>query len=829
MINLKILVPDDTRNYITNPAFRYATTGWSTNGATLTRSLDYARFGIASGKVVTNGSVLNEGAYFRVSTLIGISEPVTASIYVRGSGKIRLRLINNPFGTQWITDLDERSLSPDRWKRLEVTGFSTGSNDMRLYVESADTTPKAITFYVDGAQMERKPYSTTYCDGDQPGCRWNVANHGSISSRQGDTRQGGRWISLAGPCRPNNDLYVTTIGGLGLPPITNSIQTWSNQPGGFYQSTKVKERVVTFSFYAKSERTSSRVSLKPLHELRQQLIDILKPDKTIGGEPFLFQYEDTEGDKPLRLWLRYEAGLEGSWDTRNQWFSSFPVRMIAVDPFFEQDTQDVMQLGFKNTVPYVAPYNSYAWSKMNGIWDQVKNASGVALGYGSASGTVRCSVIAPDGSVYFGGSFTAPSGANAICKWNGSDITTLGSGCNSTVYGIAIGMDGTVYACGSFTNAGGVAAAKVAKYNPTTGLWSAMGTGLTGGSAIGYGICVGPNGQVYVVGDFTAAGGVTCRNIARWDGVQWRTVGAMSGVDAAIQCITNGTDGRTLYIGGSFQSEYGGSVIYNRVARVDSNTNLISRMGSGLSGSTSVLAIDVGIDGTVYAGGLLETYENIAAWSGGKTWYTLGAGSPVTIYSIATGPNGEIYTAGGSYTGNKADTVIMKWYGGNWNPAEFPSMGYVSISSGNVVYTISISKNGDIFIGGTIYLPAWYPKINTVVNNGSCSCWPKMYISGQGTLRYIANTKTGQEIFLNLIVYSGEEIEIDFARGKIVSSVRGDMIYAIMPGSEIRSIYLLPGENLVEVLVTDEVSPVVQIRWSLLDWSADAIVNAEEL
>src|SRR3990167_481819 len=191
MASLRILVPDGTTNYIENPAFRYATTGWAAVGAVLTRVLTEARWNVASMQVETNGSALGEGAYYRVSRLAGISEAVTGSVYVRGMGKVRLRVIDNPSGKEWASD--PLSLRDDRWQRLIVSGFTTGSNDVRLYVETVGSV-QATTFYVDGAMLERHPYPTSYCDGDQEGCMWNVMNHGSVSTRDGYTRAGGRWV-----------------------------------------------------------------------------------------------------------------------------------------------------------------------------------------------------------------------------------------------------------------------------------------------------------------------------------------------------------------------------------------------------------------------------------------------------------------------------------------------------------------------------------------------------------------------------------------------------------------------------------------------------------
>src|SRR5512138_3332926 len=100
MMTLRILTPEGTTNYIQNPSARYDTTGWVAGGSTLTRSLDQARFGVASLKVVTNGAALYEGIYYRVSALAGFSDPITGSVYIRGTGRVRVRLIDNPTGPE---------------------------------------------------------------------------------------------------------------------------------------------------------------------------------------------------------------------------------------------------------------------------------------------------------------------------------------------------------------------------------------------------------------------------------------------------------------------------------------------------------------------------------------------------------------------------------------------------------------------------------------------------------------------------------------------------------------------------------------------------------
>lgn len=797
-----------------------------------TRSLDRARFGTASGKVVTYGALLNEGVYYKVSWLNGVNDVLTASIYARGGGKIRIRLADATTGSNFISK--SVSLNDERWTRLEVTGRCSGGNDVRLWVESDNPVAMAQTFYIDGAQIERKSAATSYCDGDQDGCRWNVVANATISTRTADTREGGRWVPLAGPCRPNNDLYVTTLGGFGMPPIVNNIQSWANAPGSFFQNEKIQNRVVTFSFHVKKEsfRTGgSAPSILALHELRQQLINLFKSDVTLNSQAFLFEYSDSETDKKLYIRMRYEAGLEGEWDIRNRWFNSFPVRMIAVDPLWSEDSQDVMPLVIKDTYSGVL---SQEWVRIDGQWQRITESSGASTG----ALYVGAIVEGNDGAIYISEIITPFTLAGRMVKWDGSSLTNIGT-FDAGVFALAVAPDGTIYAGGGFTTIGGVAAARIAKYTPSTGVWSVLGSGLNGDC---YSVCVAPNGQVYVCGQFTTAGGVSCLRVARWDGVQWRTVGATSGVNGTITySLINAGDGKTIYMGGDFTASNGGSVTYNRVASIDTETNLISQMGYGI-GDNNVLAMAVGLDGTVYAGGNFLTSAapsadpllHIAKWSGGQIWEPLGdglekqSGSASQVSELAIGLNGEIF-AGGTFdaSGEKELTVLSKWFGGNWLPLEFPSAILTRNASINEILQ---TENGNLYVGGFFDETNYeFPKTNTITNNGTASCWPILTVTGAGTLHYISNVKTEQEIFLNLDVFSGETVTIDFARGKIESDTRGDLTYTLLSGSEIRSIYLLPGENTISVLMNNDVGASMQLRWEPLDWSADSIVEAESL
>jgi len=128
-------------------------------------------------------------------------------------------------------------------------------------------------------------------------------------------------------------------------------------------------------------------------------------------------------------------------------------------------------------------------------------------GIPGANSTVRAMVVDGSGNLYVGGDFPLIGTvvANRIAKWNGSAWSALGSGVAGgsfpSVYALAvIGSD--LYAGGRFTKAGGVNIGYgIAKWNGSA--WSALGTGMYGGVGA---LAFGSTGHLYLGGSFIFAG-----------------------------------------------------------------------------------------------------------------------------------------------------------------------------------------------------------------------------------------------------------------------------------------------------------------------------------
>jgi hypothetical protein len=244
---------------------------------------------------------------------------------------------------------------------------------------------------------------------------------------------------LAGVCREvgsrNDDLYVTTFSGFGFAPIRQQIQEFAVAAGAFFQRTKVLSRTLQMVFWAKDETAQKRkgINLTRLHELRQMLIDYVKPDLTKGSQSFVLEYE--ENDVILQIKALYEAGLELDADLRNKWTNSFPLRLLSVDPYWVEDDQEVAVLDLQDTVTDV----NYAVARESGQW------SNMNFGF---NGSVSTIAEDDDGRIYFGGSFTVANNnagavdplltVNRICYWDGTQFRAMGGGLNGVVEKIAV-------------------------------------------------------------------------------------------------------------------------------------------------------------------------------------------------------------------------------------------------------------------------------------------------------------------------------------------------------------------------------------------------------
>jgi len=247
-----------------------------------------------------------------------------------------------------------------------------------------------------------------------------------------------------------------------------------------------------------------------------------------------------------------------------------------------------------------------------------------------------------------------------------------GAGTYTSVNTIAVGPDGVVYVGGDFVNFDNIAAADyIAKYTPSTSTWSA----LSALSGIVNDIVIAPDGTLYAGGVFTNAGGVAAADyIAHWTGSAWEAVGTPNTGAAsitAIRAMAFDSSGN-LYVVGSFEN-LGDVAAADYIAVWDgSSWAAVGTPNTGAASITYAYAVVVDSQDNVYVGGDFTNWADdadadyIAMWNG-SAWSALDALSS-DVRDLAVDAQDRVY-AGGNFTNAGGDAnadYIAMWNGQAW-------------------------------------------------------------------------------------------------------------------------------------------------------------------
>ena len=304
--------------------------------------------------------------------------------------------------------------------------------------------------------------------------------------------------------------------------------------------------------------------------------------------------------------------------------------------------------------------------------------------------------------------------------------------------------------------------------------WSGLGVGFNGPvrAAVVFDDGSGDGPALYVAGPFAAAGGVSCDEVARWDGSAWSPLGSSNSVTCLVVHDDGLGGGPALYSGGNGVRRWdggawsgtgsfsGGAVM--ALASFDppgAEPRRLYACGTftGISGHPvthiaawdglewsdfgtvmndqvlSLAVIDDGAGPSLYVGGKFTftgsvLASRVARWDG-TTWHALGSGlgggpdaTPecFALYDDGRG-DGPVLFVGGSFTiaGGTPASHLARWDGEAWSSAGLEVAGAAPVVQSLAVFADAAGEGDKLFAGGAFDAIAGVPAANVARWDGA--------------------------------------------------------------------------------------------------------------
>lgn len=383
-----------------------------------------------------------------------------------------------------------------------------------------------------------------------------------------------------------------------------------------------------------------------------------------------------------------------------------------------------------------------------------------------------------------------------IAKWNDSSWSKLG-GLNTSSGGASMTFqvyNNQLYTGGNFNSIGGKTTNKIARWNGIQ--WDSVGKGLDAQGNLEKitSMAVYKN-ELYVAGLFRQVDGVTGYNhIAVWNGTSWRKIGGLFGSLPEVYCMA--VYKNELYVGGLFSQA--GFTPANFIARWDGQQ--WRRVGRGTNYIVQAMVVDTVRDLLYVAGGFDHVNDTlkckVAQWDG-TNWTAVGSD---TIFSsnVLTLEmyHGYLYAAGNASKFDQKETILARWDGVTWEPIP----GFDGPIGCLKTY------NDELYIGGGF----------TKINNDSIPYLAKYY-SADSVLIGIENNKTKNnklEVYPNPVENS-LNIKSDLIFEKyLIYSIEGKLVLEIKKpvSNKIEITRLSKGEYILKAIAESDKEYTARFR-----------------
>ena len=835
-----ILVPEYTKNLVDNPSFElgsytdiYTPSNWTTS--TVTYAADAGatrgRYSLELDPPASWGSGARPTILCAPNQLVAAG-PVTFSVdvFTPSPGMI-VQIEINVAAT--VIAKSNKTLHQAGWQRLSITGTSSAGGAAQLNLRlTEDSINFDKTIYVDGFQLEELAYPTTYTDGDMIGWfdkgpfqsyLWEGARHASPSTRKKTTGTGGRFTPLS-----KYKFLTTGIIGLGMTGV-EEITRIIGRETEIHDDTKIKSRTFTIA-----GRIFGCKTYKDLAKARDGLINLVKPNNTIGREPVILRYQPAQQNGvtygfPVDIQIVYTSGLEGA--ITNLYQESIAFQFHSNDPFPSETIETAETLNKTAT----SDTDSIVYQDEFGAYQSLGTLGAIK---GIGDGEVFDAGFLESGEPVICGNFDTFAGdANEyICYWSGSNWVWVGDEPDGVVRVMLLEektFDGSQWFGGDF-GTWGIATMRYITYKPSGGVYTEPSNGLNGAVNV---IEPDNSGNYYIGGEFTADGPGTDTDLSyiaryRSDTDVWENLDL--GLDGIVHTILSTNDG-LVYIGGEFDNFQPGGPVQPAAKVVQWNNRAGSFVAMGDGFDDTVHKLFKGPDGSIYAVGdfLMDgtsTYNlrGFARWDGvnweevapilgemndatvdedGITWISCwgsgGAGSPTEV----------------------AGDVIFGYRDGVFFPQPFT----FSTSSG-VQRALRIGKNGQkIWIVNDTVIKV--PGVTNVTYSGEADAPFTMLMKGNFNPIHIKNLDTGGEIYFRkhsqstpFEIEANEEMTVMFdgARNWVFSDIRPNLRrHVVLGASNPSGMFLRPGENRIHVFAPDSGTTHLWMKWKNKYWSID--------
>ncbi len=278
-----------------------------------------------------------------------------------------------------------------------------------------------------------------------------------------------------------------------------------------------------------------------------------------------------------------------------------------------------------------------------------------------ANGSIRSTVVQPDGKVLIGGFFDEVLGTNRsrIARLNpdGSHDSFFnpGAGADNPVYAMALQPDGRILVAGGFSSFNSITRPGVVRLN-TNGSVDVSFVPGAGANGPVYAVALQANGKVLIGGEFTAFNGVGRARLARLNanGSLDTTFDPGAGLNAAVRAIVVQPDG-SIVAGGSFTTAAGVNRGYLARFTADGSLDATFLASPLRGGDGSVFALALQVDGRIVVGGDFTQFNGVTrnrltrlnADGTSDSTINFGGGADAYVAGLYVQPDRKIVLVGG--------------------------------------------------------------------------------------------------------------------------------------------------------------------------------------